>query len=192
MYYSWDIVELINQGNHCVQATLTCGLTPRVLGQYQSEWLPKLRAVGAEDAHWDWQLYWNNYRNDSSQLFFALECESKLQGMQWLSASGYASRLTHSPKIVYIQRLCAAPWNRGKSSQRLFRPVGMVLLRNAVLKSIEVGFNGRIGLHSLAGAAHWYRDTLRLTGFGPDPEHEGLEYFEFTEEQARRLLRLNE
>jgi hypothetical protein len=90
--------------------------------------------------------------------------------------------------LVYVHRLCVAPWNRGGILQRQFKPVGHVLLRQAVLWSWDAGLGGAIGLHSLHKAVHWYRDALKMSDLGKDASDGNLEYFEFTKAQAVRFL----
>ena len=64
-----------------------------------------------------------------------------------------------------------------------YRGVGPVLISTAIRFSIDHGFNGRIGLHSLAKSESWYRDVLRLTDCGYDTGKK-MQYFEMTDEQA--------
>lgn len=58
---------------------------------------------------------------------------------------------------------------------------------SAIDISQNVGFEGRIGLHSLPQAEGFYIDKCGMIGLGPDPAYEGLLYCEMTSEQADRL-----
>ncbi len=181
------IVELLRSDAVWVQALLTEGLSRKILNSVARDWEPPLRSMNAPDAHWNWPQYWAAFRGARSR-FLSLECESKAQGLMWLDQAGVPSRLAPGAAVVYVQRLSVAPWNRGPAGTRRFRPVGSILLREAVELSRELAWEGRIGLHALPSAVPWYKDVLRMTPFGPDFEHENLEYFEFSSVQARAFL----
>ena len=90
--------------------------------------------------------------------------------------------------LVYIELLASAPWNRPTHSEGAkYKGVGRVLIGTAIRLSIDQGFNGRIGLHSLATSGSWYKDVLRLTDWGYDTV-KGMQYFEMTDEQATAFL----
>ncbi len=83
-----------------------------------------------------------------------------------------------------------APWNRpdlGKAP--LLKGVGSALIVGAVALSLDEGFAGRIGLHSLPQADIYYRDKCRMTDLGPDMNYTNhLRYFEMSAEQAQAFL----
>lgn len=84
-------------------------------------------------------------------------------------------------RLVYIQALATAPWNRAKIVKPpIYRGVGTILINFAILRSEELGYKGRIGFHSLPGALPFYRRLKnRLVNCGPDPEEpDNLVYFE--------------
>jgi hypothetical protein len=56
-----------------------------------------------------------------------------------------------------------------------------------VRKSVEEGFKGRLGLHSLPNSERFYLEACRLTAVGRDPK-QNLLWLEFTPEQAERFL----
>jgi hypothetical protein len=94
---------------------------------------------------------------------------------------------------VYVDYHATAPWNDSKIVTQLgelprYRAVGSALLGIAVMDSIASGHRGRIGLHALPQAAPFYRGACNMTELGPDEEHQGMVYFEFTEEQAQSFL----
>jgi hypothetical protein len=59
-----------------------------------------------------------------------------------------------------------------------------VMIAAAVELSWELGYKGRIGLHSLTDAEFFYKKTCGMTELGRDSAHEDLMYFEMTEKQA--------
>ena len=65
--------------------------------------------------------------------------------------------------VVYISFLEIAPWNRWETVSRTFSGLGPMLVRLAVVLSLRVGTNGRVGLHSLAGIEGFYEKL----GFKP-------------------------
>lgn len=48
----------------------------------------------------------------------------------------------------------------------------------ARLRSVELGYGGRVGLHSLPNAEGFY-EQLQMSDYGPDLEKNGLVYFEY-------------
>ena len=64
-----------------------------------------------------------------------------------------------------------------------------VLIATAVQLSLEEGFRGRIGLHSLPQAETFYATNCGMTDLGKDTKKEGLRYFEMTPAQAAAFLR---
>lgn len=97
-------------------------------------------------------------------------------------------RATKGESIVYVDYIESAPWNRRYwRPTRRFRGFGSVLLQAAVQQSIELGFDGRVGLHSLPDSEAFYR-RLDITEFWRDPDYQCLTYFEMTSTQAATLL----
>jgi hypothetical protein len=54
--------------------------------------------------------------------------------------------------------------------------------------SLEAGYHGRIGLHSLRQADGFYRDSCGMTDLGPDSEYFNLRYFEMSDTQAIEFM----
>ncbi|BCL39888.1 hypothetical protein [Nostoc sp. MS1] len=72
-------------------------------------------------------------------------------------------------------------WNRSFiQSPPKFRGVGTNLLRYARVRSIELGYGGRVGLHSLPGSVRFYENQL-MSNFGTDEDedNDNLIYFEY-------------
>jgi hypothetical protein len=67
---------------------------------------------------------------------------------------------------------------------------GRALIKAAVRLSADLGFEGRVGLHSLAQATAFYSQACGMTLLGPDPSADDFEYFELTALQAAQLARL--
>jgi hypothetical protein len=188
-----------------VVGTLFFGITEQNLERYEQKWLPellkrrreapKLRAAGheiavVEDAHWDWAK--KMLREHRAPLGFrscALEVASETEGLMQVELATHRTRVNKNLNLAYVDYVSIAPWNRPwPEQQQRFKGVGSILLREAVRTSIDEGFKGRIGLHARPGAVTWYRDRLKMKAFGADLEYQGLHYFEFTEEQAKRFM----
>ncbi|WP_299695332.1 hypothetical protein [uncultured Tateyamaria sp.] len=149
---------------------------------------------GAQDAHWEWdeKLF---LAEDDPLLYdvFVLEAENTTQAVMLAMKGGLKSVSIHpdhprSP-IVYIDLLATAPWNRkAKADPTRFKGCGQVMFATAVSLSEDEGFKGRVGLHSLSGAETFYRHVIKMTEFPPDPNYQGLRYFELSEKQAAQFL----
>jgi hypothetical protein len=159
----------------------------------EAVWKPHRDALGdeIEHGHWDWHLKSGLLVNPTIRCF-AVECGTAIQGMLMLEEVGKIAR--HSAErglpLVFVDYLEAAPWNVRLAVQNpRFRNVGLHLLRAAVELSLELGYRGRVGLHSLPRAEGFYERGCGMFAIGQDPEYNGLMYYEFTPELAERLLR---
>jgi hypothetical protein len=145
---------------------------------------------------WDWRTKMEEEAKPEWH-FFGIEYEGKMQGM--LAIDIYQQPCAHSvglPKEVsglYLCYICAAPWNMGYYLRQVgeeaqFNDVGSALLEVAVYKSIECGCEGRLILHSLKEAEHFYRKRGMME-MGADNRHpQYLVRFELSAEGAKRLL----
>jgi hypothetical protein len=185
--------------------TLFFGIADHNLEHYEQKWLPellrrrreaaKLLKAGykigiVEDAHWDWAK--KMLREHRAPLGFrscAVEVEGETEGLMQVELATHRSRGNKNLNLAYVDYISIAPWNRPWPEQPpRFKGIGSILLREAVRTSIDDGFRGRIGLHALPGATTWYRDKLKMKAFGADLDYQGLLYFEFTEDQAKRFM----
>lgn len=144
--------------------------------------------------HWDW-------RKKEAQLkllairFYGIEYGGKLQGLMKVETVGHVCRLTeqHGKPLVYVDYLEVAPWNikplmkaLGKTAK--YGAVGTRLVEAAVRQSMEEGFKGRVGLHSLATSEHFYKTACKMTPVDRDTGKQNLLWFEFTPEQAKQFI----
>jgi hypothetical protein len=128
----------------------------------------------------------------SGVRLFGIEVGGEWQGLLLAECTGYRSRLeTPLKEIVYIEYVETAPWNwplpRIDQEPR-HRAVGPQLVEMAIRWSMQVGFKGRVGLHSLPQAEEFYRDHCLMTDLGLDASYEDLCYFEMTEPNAESYL----
>ncbi len=192
---------------HCetaqyVEATLHVSVAPSVLVDTERKWGPfrlaamdRLVASGYPQEHWPLHWHWD-WGQKSARLnllafrSFGIECEGEMQGLMMVNTAEKLARLppeTGRP-LVYVEFLESAPWNvEPFVSVRKFKGIGIALLRAAVQLSIDEGFHGRLGLHSLPMAAALYR-SCGMQFCGHDSSHEDLAYFEMTREIANRFI----
>ena len=69
-----------------------------------------------------------------------------------------------------------------------YRGVGSILIRVAIALSEDLGFRGRLGLHSLPQADGFYADTCNMVDLGVDRDYHNLRYFEMTPECAQAFI----
>jgi hypothetical protein len=136
-----------------------------------------------EHAHWNWR---NKARSIEAGLHMlvTVEAKSDVQGMMAVLRKPRHSQAS-GKDVLYVDFLEAAPWNlRISSSQPQFLGVGTVLIAEAIHLSLEMGLEGRVGLHSLPQAEAFYKGRCQMTGFGADPSYFDLTYFEYIGQQA--------
>ena len=59
-----------------------------------------------------------------------------------------------------------------------YKGVGSVFLLFARTRSLELGYEGRVGLHSLPGTEKFY-DNQGMLDLGQDEDYDDLVYFEY-------------
>lgn len=148
--------------------------------------------------HWHW-----NWENKVPQLeqfgltFYGIEYAGQLQGLMKVDLAKHAARVTTQAGegLAYIDYLEVAPWNLREITSELgqnqrFGVVGMNLYAAAVKLSLEAGFDGRVGLHSLPHpkTEQFYQKTCRMMPLQRDPAKENLLYLETTPELADIFL----
>jgi hypothetical protein len=135
-----------------------------------------------ESGHWNW-------RNKLENRLFAVECEGNVQGLMALATDPRTAALPPDGSVVYVDYVESAPWNLRLPLQKpQFLGVGTVLIGEAVRVSQELGFGGRVGLHSLPQAEGFYSKHCRMSPCGRDPNYSGLMYFEYADNEALRWL----
>ncbi len=145
-----------------------------------------------ESLHWDWSR-----KAPELDLLavrgFGLFCDRVWQGTMMTRTVGHDAKLKedHGKPLVYIDFLEAAPWNWRVASigqERRLKGVGAVLMREAVVQSIDEGFQGRVGLHALPQAEQFYSRVCGMTRVEVEPGGGPLVYFEFTRAQSKAFL----
>lgn len=157
-------------------------LTDKHLDDFETFWKSRLQASNEEDGHWNWVIK-NQFTLFSSDYEkYAVECEQITQGLMMLEVSNYYSRDNPQQKIVYVDFLSTAPWNRTSlKNPPHYKGVGLVLLFFARERSKQLGYQGRVGLHALPKAENFYKKR-GMINFGIDSDKEDLVYFEWLQD----------
>lgn len=177
-----------------VEASLYDEVTDEHLRLWEDGWVPEMRTHRAtrsptdtpEDSHWNWRNKANGWRSFLGYQSYALVCQGELQGLMLTNdiASARLSEQFGKP-IVYVEFLATAPWNRPElRTPPKYRGCGRIFIAAAIQTSTDVGYKGRIGLHSLPAAERFYEEKCGLTRLGSDSSHQNLTYYEMTETQA--------
>jgi len=145
---------------------------------------------------WDWRTKIEEEAKPE-WCFFGIEYDGRMQGMlavdTYKQPCVYSEDSPDSSEGLYLCYICAAPWNMGYYLEKVgeeaqFDDIGSVLLEVAVYKSIECGCEGRLVLHSLKEAEHFYRKRGMIE-IGVDSTHpREFTRFELSTEGARKLL----
>jgi hypothetical protein len=161
-----------------VQAQLD-RMQPRHLDDFETLWRGMLLELNEEDAFWSWAMKKRLSNNDDRFEAYAIEYEGLTQGLMWLETQWHRSWLNPNHRLVYVEALASAPWNRQNLEDPPYlKGVGSALLLFARQRSVSLGYQGRVGLHSLPEAEEFYQ-RQNMPDYEQDPDKEDLRYFEF-------------
>jgi len=158
---------------------------------YKKRFIRERRAMGKsipEHSHWNWKLKLEQERlGHSFYKCFAI-VRDEPQGLMMLKyGSEFVSRYDgqQGKPLVYLAYLESAPWNvKEYCDSILYSGIGKEFYKAAVRFSRFLGYDGRIGLHSLPGTEGFYAKTCQMFSLGCDPDYEDLVYFESTAMQS--------
>lgn len=146
-----------------------------------------------DHTHWNWEgKLLHEHKTNSTFRVYVVEYEQSVQGIILLNV-GY-KHVCHLPeqkgeRLVYVQYIEAAPWNIPFLAKRKqFKYAGTRLLQTAVQFSIEMGYNGRIGLHSLPSAESYYANKVGMRQTQRIAMKDTLNYFELSKYQVDTFL----
>jgi GNAT superfamily N-acetyltransferase len=164
-------------------------LDDKNIEDFERLWRPMLRSKRTGDSHWKWAEKARAATRLTQYETFAVECGGRTQGLMFVNLMKYA-RIPEQQgrELVYVELIATAPWNRPRLvASPEYKGVGRVLIATAISLSADLGFNGRIGLHSLEDSESWYRDVAGFTDLGFE-EAKKMQYFEMTEAQVAAFL----
>ncbi len=161
-----------------VEATLL-DLAQNHVDDFENLWRKQLRLYRQEDKYWDWLFKKRISLSADNYESYAIEYEERTQGLLWIETQQHCSQVEVGQRLVYIEALASAPWNR-RAIQRPpeLRGVGTLLLNFARRRSLDLMYEGRIGLHAVLGVERFY-DSRNMMNFGADPDKDDLIYFEY-------------
>jgi len=188
-------------------AELWDAITEQQLADWEAEWVPELfkaiqrlrrasvpRKFWPQSRHWDWRRKTESLQGMLAHPGFSVLCGGVTQGMMIVDTTTKRCRIEaqQGKNLVYVEYVENAPWNRQELlfNPPRFRGVGSILIRAAVELSVEEGFKGRIGLHSLPQSNDFYGNTCGMTDLGadPDPKYHPMHYFEMTSKQSEVFI----
>jgi hypothetical protein len=186
-----------------VEALLVDGITEAHLEDVEAYWKPvlfdglqRLRSQGRpreewpQSRHWSWSDKVEHVRSLLAYRGFAIEYEGRAQCLMLVKTTEACLLPDQKGKpLVYVDYLETAPWNQRELVEKpRLGGLGTVMLAAAITLSLEEGFSGRLGLHSLPQSEKFYR-ACGMTGLGPDVFKQNLGYFEMKPDQAAAFLK---
>ncbi|MEO0647184.1 MAG: GNAT family N-acetyltransferase [Cyanobacteria bacterium J06650_10] len=179
-------VNIVRGGDRQPVNALLVGLSPKHIADFEALWKAQLRQFSQDDKYWDWAFKQRLADTRDNYEAYAVECEGQAQGLMMLETQRYRAKFFSGQRIVYVASLAVAPWNR-KRVQRppRFRTVGSVLLEFSRLRSVQLGYDGCVGLHSSPDAEGFY-ERCNMMRLDPDPDdfidpdEKQLTYFEYS------------
>lgn len=173
-------VELIRgQDNTIVEGDLV-ELTQKHVDDYANKWKEQLNLHDQSDKFWDWEFKLQFViSRQPNREGYAIEYENETQGLILIETQMHGSRLIEGKRLVYIDGIATAPWNRPYIQiPPKLKGVGTAFLAFARTRSLELGYEGRVGLHSLPGVEEFY-DNQGMIDVGEDEDYDDLVYFEY-------------
>ncbi|MEO1095992.1 MAG: hypothetical protein AAFX01_13945 [Cyanobacteria bacterium J06638_28] len=173
-----QLVQLLSGTGEVVEGRI-CTMQLRHWKDFQSLWQDILILTEQPDAAWMWDYKLRQAEQEARYEAYALEVEAVAQGLIFLETQWHRSHLPQRYPLVYVEAIASAPWNRTTLEHPPYlKRVGRLLLLFARERSLALGYEGRVGLHSLPEAEGFYRH-FQMPDHGPDPEKEDLVYFEY-------------
>jgi hypothetical protein len=181
--FNWTVKLLRLIDNQIIDAVLTT-VMDKHLEDTKNLWEPLLQGTDKDDEYWDWDRKSRGAKIlPAGDELYAIESEGVTQGLMMIDILKKRCQIEsqYRRRLVYISALATAPWNRPEiNNHPTYRGVGRNLVNFAIARSQELGYQGRIGLHSLPRALGFYSKlTIGLLDCGADPEvPDNLVYFE--------------
>lgn len=179
-------IQLIRGADGQPTDALLLDIAERHLREADEVWNALLRQFEQEDKFWNWEFKQRLYLNRENYEGYAIQCTERTEGLLILEIQNHYSHIARQARLVYVEALVTAPWNRRNIRRPPeLRGVGTILLTFARQRSLELGYEGRVGLNALPGAESFYEDKSNMIRFDPDPENypdredKPLPYFEY-------------
>ncbi len=174
-----SLVQLIRSQDSVIVEAHLVELAQNHVDDYLSSWKSQLILYSLEDKFWDWEFKLQFISRQENREGYAIEYEGETQGLMLLETQMHGSRISEGKRLVYIDGVATAPENREVIRRPpKFKGVGTALLAFARTRSLELGYEGRVGLHSLPRSEKFY-DNQRMLDLGQDEDYDDLVYFEY-------------
>ncbi len=172
-------VQLVRGDNsNFVKADLVA-LSEKHVDDYLSLWKTQLNLYAQADKFWDWEFKLRFISRNLNREGYAIECQGETEGLMLMETQMHGSRITEGKRVVYIDGIATAPWNRQDIQHPpRYKGVGTAFLVFARSHSLELGYEGRVGLHSLPGTEKFY-DNQGMQDLGADEDYDNMVYFEY-------------
>ena len=182
-------VPLMTPDGTIVTDAVLCAFDETLLERLVATWLPLLEETDEDDRTWDWRGKRNEPCFVHELQHLALVRGSEIEGVLMTSIAAAPPGPSKFNSLLYIEYLVVAPWNRAHlvADQR-FKGVGPTMMRHAVHRSIALGHEGCIGLHSEPHAVQFYETKAKLVNRGSDLAEGMRDYFEGDSAWAEAFL----
>lgn len=184
-----------------IAAQIFRSLDQKNFEDFLNRWRPMLKArraecasweaaaeINAQDSHWEWVEKAVEAERVMGRDTYAVEAAGETQGLMLVDVGFGRLAAQRGRELIYVELLATAPWNRPKLVEApLYKGVGRILIGTAISLSVDLGFNGRIGLHSLAQSESWYQTVGGFSDVEFDAEKD-MRYFEMTDTDAATFL----
>ena len=137
---------------------------------YETIWQATLREYEEADQGFSWRFKQRLVAHHENYEGYALEYDNLTQGLMLIETQTRWSRFTPGKRLVAVEALATAPWNRTSIQRpRDLQGVGSALLTFARERSNALGYQGRVGLYSLPEAVRFY-ERQGMTRLELEPE----------------------
>jgi hypothetical protein len=162
--------------------------------RWSQQWLTRLLEHdddddAMEEAAWPWRKHIQAAATEEARLCLALARGDTLEALISLTHGEEFSRFAPGAQMVYVEYVCSAPWYRfGDPPPRKLYGLGKFLLRASVQLSVDLKFDGRVGLHSKPKVEDYYRKLGFTEGKREATEDGTWLYFELQKQERDRFL----
>ena len=166
-------------------------LSDKNIEDFDQFWQPLLLEFDEPDAGLSWEFKQRRATERDNYECYAIEYDNLTQGLLMLETQNHWSQFDWGERLVYIEHIMTAPWNRANIQRPAeLKGVGSALMAWARKRSQELGYRGRVGLESLPGAVRFY-DGLGMMRLELEPHEildpeEKLPYFEYRAQRQRQ------
>ena len=179
-----------------VPATLIVGVDAGIIDKVGERWKRERIRKAAHQGkfpqhfHWDWGRKASYVKDLLAYEFFAVECQGIIEGLMLTESVSHRAELLpdQGKPILYIEYFETAPDNTAiLYDVTRYCGIGTRLMEGAANYSIDLGFDGRIGLVALPQAERFYV-KLGLEKVRWDIETK-LHYYEWTAQAVKNHFR---